>query len=189
MNTLLAIPGWDGIHPAMVHFPIALFLAAPILLLVSLFTRQTWKTWAAAALVLMILGTFAVWLAAASGHAAGQLVDKTAILEREIGRHEALGVTTRNLFTALTGAFVVLTVLPLVLRRALPPPARISLYAAFLVVYLGGTTMLARTANQGGRLVHELGIQAMIEKPSQPAAEQRAGAVPPAAPREEVKVE
>jgi uncharacterized membrane protein len=189
MNTLLALPGWDGIHPAMVHFPIALFLAAPILLLVSLFARQTWKTWAGAALVLMILGTMAVWLAVASGHAAGQLVDKTQILEREIGRHEALGVTTRNLFTVLTGAFVVLMLLPLVLRRALPLPARISLHAVFLVVYLGGTTVLARTANQGGRLVHEFGIQAMIEKSSQPAAGPQAGVVPPPAPREEVKLQ
>jgi uncharacterized membrane protein len=174
----------------MVHFPIAFLLAAPLFLLVSLFTKDVWKTWVGAALVLMVLGTAAAWLAVASGHAAGQLVDKTPLLEREIGRHEALGVDTRNLFTALLGAFAVLLLLPAAIRRALPRPARIALHAVFLVVYLGGTVVLGRTASQGGRLVHEFGIQAMIEKPRVPAVEARAGAVGPAgatAAREEVK--
>ena len=189
MTTLLSIPGWDGIHPAMVHFPIALFLVAPLLLLVSLFSRQAWKAWAGSALVLMLLGTLAAWLAVASGHAAGQLVDKTDVLAREIGRHEALGVTTRNLFTLFTGVFAVLMLLPAALHKVLPIWARVGLHTVFLVAYLGGTVVLARAASQGGRLVHEFGVRAMIEQPTAAAVEPQAGVTTPTRPEEADKRE
>jgi uncharacterized membrane protein len=187
MNTFPSIPGWDGIHPAMVHFPIALFLVAPILLLVSLLARQAWRTWAGAALVVMVLGTIAAWLTVASGHAAGQIVDKTQDLAREIGRHEALGVTTRNLFTVLTGVFAALMLLPAVLRRSLPLAARVSLHLVFLVVYSGGTLVLANAASQGGRLVHALGVRAMIEQPREQVNQPQVGVVTSPRLLEEVK--
>ena len=173
----------------MVHFPIALFLVAPILLLVSLFTRQAWRTWAGAALVLMALGTIAVWLTVASGHAAGQLVDKTQLLAREIGRHEALGVTTRNLFTILTVVFAALMLLPTVLHKSLPLAARIGVHLVFLVVYSGGMLVLGNTASQGGRLVHAFGVRAMIEQARVPVAEPPVGAMTTPAPRVEAKAD
>ena len=35
-NILPPIPSWDGLHPLVVHFPIALLLAAPVLLLAGM---------------------------------------------------------------------------------------------------------------------------------------------------------
>jgi uncharacterized membrane protein len=165
MNWFPTLPGWDGLHPAMVHFPIALLLVAPLLLFVSLFSRQGWQTWTRSALVVMALGTVAAWLAAGTGHAAGQLVDKVQDLESAIGRHEALGMMTRNLFTALTLVFAVLVVAAAKIPRPLPPALRIGVHAVFLVLYLGAATVLANAANLGGRLVHERGIRAMVETP------------------------
>lgn len=172
MRWFPSIPGWDGIHPAMVHFPIALLLVAPLLLLVSLLARQSWRTWANAALVLMALGTVAAWLAVGSGHAAGQLVDKVGGLQREIGRHEQLGVMTRNLFTLITVVFAGLMLLPRMLKKPMAPVWRITAHAVFLLLYVACTGLLANTANQGGRLVHEFGVKAMIgaAAPQQTAA-------------------
>lgn len=182
MTTFPSIPGWDGLHPVMVHFPIALFLAAPVLLLISLLSRQAWRTWAWAALVLMLIGTVAAWLAVATGHAAGQLVDKTDVLAREILRHRALGVATRDLFTLLTVLFAGLLLLPRLLRRSLPTAARASLQALLLLACLAGTLVVGNAASRGGRLVHTLGVRAMLDPPVAPAGEAEDGvAAAPAA--------
>jgi uncharacterized membrane protein len=164
MTWFPSIPGWDGIHPALVHFPIALLLAAPLLLLASLFARKSWGAWAGAAWVLMVVGAAVAWLAVGSGHAAGQLVDKSEDLARAIGRHEALGLMARNLFTALTLLFAAILLLPAIIRKPLSTPLRVTLHALFLVLYLGATTVLVNAANQGGRLVHERGVRSMVGK-------------------------
>ena len=165
----LSIPGWDGIHPVMVQFTVVLFCLAPVLIVASLVFRRTWQTWAAAALLVMALGTLASWLAVASGHAAGQLVDKTPILQREIAAHEALGLATRNVFTLFTVAFALLFFLPRAFKKTLPDAARIAAYSALLVLGFVLSFTMARAASQGGRLVHEFGVRAMVVR-GQPVA-------------------
>jgi hypothetical protein len=110
----------------------------------------------------MAIGTAGAWLAAGSGHAAAQLVDKSPDLERAIVLHESLAVTTRNLFTALTLGFGALMLVHLAARKPLPAPLRVTVHALFLVACLGGAVMLAHTANRGGRLVHEAGVRAIV---------------------------
>lgn len=171
MSTFPSIPGWDGIHPVMVQFTVVLFCLAPVLLVVSLFSRRAWQTWAGAALLVMALGTLASWLAVASGHAAGQLVDKTPLLQREVALHEALGVQTRNVFTLFTVAFGLAFYLPRWLKKTLPTPARIALYCAVLVAGFLLALPMTRAASQGGRLVHEYGVRAMVVR-AQPVAAQ-----------------
>jgi uncharacterized membrane protein len=170
MSTFSSIPGWDGIHPAMVQYAIVLLSVAPLLVLVSLFSRNAWRTWAGAALLLMGLGVLAAWLAVASGHAAGQLVDKTPDLSRAIARHEALGMRMRNVFTLFALLFGALLLLPAILRRAIAAPARIAIYALFLVVYLGATLLIADTAERGGQLTHALGVRAIVPVSNEPVA-------------------
>jgi uncharacterized membrane protein len=163
MNWFPTLPGWDGLHPALVMFPVALLLVAPVLLLVSLFARDAWRAWAGAALVTMVLGTLGAWLAVNSGHAAGQLVDKTKELEALILRHEALGVFARNLFTGVTAVYVLLFMLPAWIKRPIPAAVRISVFALFLVGYVYATGAVARAADAGGRLVHQKGVLAYVE--------------------------
>jgi uncharacterized membrane protein len=157
----------------MVMFPVALLLATPVLLLASLFARDAWRSWAGAALVTMLLGTLAAWLAVNSGHAAGQLVDKSKELESAIMRHEALGVTARNLFTGLTLLYAVLFLLSGRNARPVPAALRITVSALFLAVYVAATGALAQAADAGGRLVHQKGVRAFVEAQAprvQPAA-------------------
>jgi uncharacterized membrane protein len=163
MNWYPTIPGWDGLHPALVMFPVVLLLVTPVLLFASLFARGAWRAWAGAALVTMVLGTLGTWLAVSSGHAAGQLVDKTKELEAVILRHEALGVYARNVFTLVTAVYVVLFLLPNWIKRPIPAAVRITVCALFLVGYVYATGAIARVADAGGRLVHQRGVLAYVE--------------------------
>lgn len=165
MNWFPSVPGWDGIHPAMVMFPVALLLVSPLLVFAGFFAKGAWRAWAAAALVTMALGTLAAWLAVGSGHAAGQLVDKTKELEGTILRHEALGVTVRNLFTLLTLLWAALVLLPAWVRRPIPQGLRIGVQVLFLAGYVASVGALARAADAGGRLVHQQGVRAMVDAP------------------------
>ncbi len=170
-----SLPGWDGLHPALTHFPVALLFVAPLLVLAcgiaSALGRPAWRPWADAALVVLALGALSAWLAAGSGHAAAQLVDHGGALAAPIARHERLGVATRDLFTLLALAWAVIALLPWLRREQAPRAVRIALHAVFLVALVAGLGRLARTADAGGRLVHERGVQAMVASvPAPPPA-------------------
>ena len=187
MFSLPNVPGWDGIHPAMVMFPVALLLGSAVLLLAAVFARDAWRAWAGAALVTMLAGTLAAWLAAGSGHAAGQLVDRTPELQALILRHEALGVRVRDTFTVLTLVYVVLLLLPGWLKREPAAPLRITVQAAFLVAWVVAAGTIARAADAGGRLVHTHGVHALVDAPlatgNGPAPGSVPISIPPPAPR------
>ena len=40
MPQLPMIPGWDGIHPLLIHFPLTLFFVAPVFVLFARFTKD-----------------------------------------------------------------------------------------------------------------------------------------------------
>ena len=61
------LPSWDGLHPVIVHFPIALFLVVPLLILIGIFMPQRGRSFLTAAFILMLIGTIATWIAVSTG--------------------------------------------------------------------------------------------------------------------------
>ncbi len=165
MTAFPPLPNWDGFHPLVVDFTIALLVTAPLLVLISVFARRTERPWMGAALLLMALGTVAAWLATGSGHAAATLIERSRELAGPVMQHERLAILTRNLFTLLTLIFAVL-LLPALAKRPLPVPAAISLRVVFLLLYVGCTMVLGNAAWRGARLVHEYGIHAVVPAPA-----------------------
>ncbi len=162
-------PGWDGLHPLIIHFPIGLLMVAPLFVLLALLLPRRANTFSWSALVLLALGTTAVYVAISTGEAAGELADRTDRITAAIGRHEALAEWTKTVFTVLTLAYAALLLLPLRIRRlARPAVARVGNGAA-LVLLLGASLLLVNTAHQGGLLVHQLGVHAIV--PGAPAAD------------------
>ena len=164
MRLLPPLPEWDGMHPLVVHFPVALLIVAPLLLIAGLLWRTNARGMLLAAFVLMLAGTLSTWAAVGSGHATGERHADSAgpVVERVLESHEELGETTRNVFTALTLIFLAILFAPSALRRPLDRLPSLALHGAFLALYAGGLVFLVNTAHQGGRLVHELGVRASI---------------------------
>lgn len=157
-----SLPGWHGLHPLIVHFPVALLIVAPLFLVLSLVFGRYSRQFMLAAWILMVLGTTAAFLAVATGSAAGKLVERSPEIQEALEHHEELGETTRLIFAGLSGIFAALLFGPRLLRRDLRRPVLVTLSLVFLVLYGEGIVLLANTAHQGGQLVHGLGVRALV---------------------------
>jgi uncharacterized membrane protein len=156
------IPSWDGLHPVIVHFPIALLLVAPILILLGTLLPRRSRPMLVAALILMAIGTTAAWIAVSTGEAAGELAERMTTAEAVVENHEELAETTSAIFTALTAVFAVIVLAPAAFKKELAPKILIPLNLAFLLFYGAGAVVLINTAHEGGRLVHEFGVRAAV---------------------------
>lgn len=164
MNLFPPLPDWAGMHPLVVHFPIALLMVAPLLVGAALFGKSLARGLQVSAFALMLLGTVATWAAVSTGQDAGEAGEKSggSRAESVIEQHEELAETTRTVFTVLTLVFAALVFAPALLRRPLDRVSAVTAQAVFLCVYCGGLVFLVNTAHQGGRIVHEFGVRAAL---------------------------
>ncbi len=163
MLQLPPIPTWDGLHPLIIHFPIGLLLVAPVLIVIGmLMPPQKGRIMLIAALVLMVLGTVSVFIALETGEAAAELADRTPEINALIQHHESLAEKTRITFSVLTVALAAILFLPTILKRQVSRSYHIIFPLILLCFYGAGAALLANTAHQGGRLVHEFGVKALV---------------------------
>ncbi|MBS1793760.1 MAG: hypothetical protein JSS81_07895 [Acidobacteria bacterium] len=156
------IPGWDSLHPAIVHFPIALLLIAPVLVVAGLIFEKHGRPFMISAFILMLAGTVGAFVAVATGDAASELAERVAGVENVLESHEELAETTRNVFAALTTIFGAIVFVPMIFKKELGRRLTLPIGLAFLLFYGAGAVVLLNTAHEGGRLVHEFGVRAMM---------------------------
>jgi uncharacterized membrane protein len=170
MFQLPPIPALDGLHPLVIHFPIALLFVAPLFILIGAVLRpRQARPLFYSALVLMVLGTASIFVAIESGEAAAKLADRTPEINRILEHHEDLAENTRIAFSILTVAFAAVLFLPMVFKKELSRVASTAIPLAFLCFYIAGMARVANTADQGGRLVHQYGVHALVAPGSAPA--------------------
>ena len=156
------IPSWDGLHPIIIHFPIALLIVVPLIILIGIFVPKSGRAFLISAFILMLIGTIATFVAVSTGEAAGELAEHMNNVESVLEEHEELAETTRSVFAALTVVFGVILFAPMLFKKELSRVITIPLNLAFLLFYGSGVVLLMNTAHQGGRLVHELGVRAVM---------------------------
>jgi uncharacterized membrane protein len=165
------IPAWDALHPMIVHFPIALLLVAPLFVGIGVLLQpETGRRYLVSALILMALGTAAVFVALETGEAAAKLAERTPEINAVLEHHEELAEATRVVFSVLTVIFAAMLFLPRLLRRSSGWLVSRALPLVFLVLYGAGMLLLVNTAHNGGRLVHEFGVKAMMAPGPVPVA-------------------
>jgi uncharacterized membrane protein len=163
MITLPPIPSWEGLHPLIIHFPIVLLLISPFLILIGAFLpREKGRALLYTALGLMVVGTLSTFLAAATGEAAAKLVERTPQINAVLEQHEELADLTRGVFLFLTVIFAAIILAPKAFHKLSGRLVETALPLIFLVLYGVGAVLLTNTAHNGGRLVHEFGVRAMV---------------------------
>lgn len=164
------IPSWDKIHPLVVHFPIALLMVAPIFVILAIAWKSQTKSLLAAVSLMVVLGTIGAFVATASGEAAEELAERVPGAESIIHEHQELAETARNLFTVLAVILVVATIVYIKRESRIPRKAVIIGGIVYVVLHCSAAVVLANAAHEGGRLVHEVGVEAwangMKDKPA-----------------------
>jgi len=159
------LPPWNHIHPAIVHFPIALLTVVPLLVLVGLLWPAQRRGVHVAALILLVLGFGGLLLALASGDAVERYARATPALMAGLREHEQMAQKTTLIFGVLGAAFLALWALPLLRKRELSRNLDLGLWLLWLLLSAGGVLSLGLTGHAGGHLVHDLHTHAGPEPP------------------------
>ena len=152
------MPAWSHLHPAVVHFPIALLLVVPPIALLGFFWPTQRTGIQACTLAVLTLGTGMALLAVVTGMAVPGPLSPSVELQTMLESHERLAKVTALLYALLTLAFIGIQALSLRLKADAGGKPMLILHLLWLAACLGASLPLIQTGHLGGCLVHKLGI-------------------------------
>jgi uncharacterized membrane protein len=162
-NLFPPVPPYEGLHPIVVHFPIALLLLVPVFLLLAAIWKSQSRGMLLAALIVCSLGTASAFFAVATGEATESFAQAVPHAHQTLERHEELAELARNLYIGVT---LVLAVVVIVLWRRVErigAIARWGVVCGMLLVMAAPMLVLMNAAHAGGVLVHVHGVKAPLQ--------------------------
>lgn len=157
MNLPFLAANWSSAHPMIVHFPIALLLAAPLFILIgAILAPPKGRPFLISALILLGLGTAGLFFAVPTGEAAAGFAARNDAVSATLQRHKSLAFETRGVFVLLLALYGAVLLPRAVLRRGRLSATVLPL--AFLLFYCTGAALLLETAQHGNALVHTFGV-------------------------------
>lgn len=160
MFSLPSLPSWDGLHPIVVHFPIALVMVAPVFVVLAMLMRPHARVLLACAAVMMLMAGGGALLASNTGEAAEGNAERVPGAEAALERHEELGEAAQNFTLALAGVLTLGAGVYWVRGAKAKRGVMIGACVVYLLAHGAGALVTANAAHEGGRLVHEFGVRA-----------------------------
>lgn len=174
LQMLPSPPPLEGLHPMIVHFPIALLLVAPILVVLGLLNKRCTMAWWAAAAVILLLGTIGAWAATITGEMSEKAGLVTAAMKKmpeaataindTLETHSDLAESARNIFTAVTGLFTLFVAFSLLTKRVYAKAASVGIALVFLVLWGVGAFKVIQVGHLGATLVHKYQVTVPVER-------------------------
>ncbi|HEX9659139.1 MAG TPA: DUF2231 domain-containing protein, partial [Rhodothermales bacterium] len=148
-------PDWaPGLHPLVVHFPIALLVSALIVDVFSLLQRgrgMAASTW------LYVAGAATLAIAFLTGRAGADAVMVPPEAERILTDHENWALRTLIFFSVLA----IMRLVVLMIRRL----RNMAINGVLALLGLAGVGLLTITADRGGNLVYGFGVGVTLDEP------------------------
>ncbi len=173
------VPPPEGMHPLVVHFPIALLLFAAVFVVLAMIVPKRGWWFSVSALIVLIGGTAGTFVAVATGIAARDVVEDAEddAMWDVMQEHEDLMEQARNVFVALTVIYAGIVVLPLLANSLQSLKFAFPVNLVFLAALMGANVYMASGAHLGGRLVHQYGVRsALVPEDGAAGAEEEAPA-------------
>jgi uncharacterized membrane protein len=162
MQQLPMMPGWDGMHPLLTHFPLTLFFLAPAFVLFAGVTKAaTRRAFLISALTVMLLGIMATYAAIEAGQAAAGFLTQPGEVKTVVERHQELASLAQSSLTMATLLFGLTLLLCSWLHLQMRELTGV-LPLGSVLFYALGIFWLINTAYHGERLVHEFGLGRLV---------------------------
>ena len=111
-------PPWEGLHPLVIHFPIALLFITPVFVLLAAFLGKHGRWFGLTALMLLVMGTVSGAVAVSSGNAAFHAMESVEDGGWEVAEeHQQAAQEVQIMFIGLTFLYAVLFAIPLVIAK------------------------------------------------------------------------
>ncbi len=161
MAALPSLPGWQVVHPIVIHIAIPVLVLAPLFIVLAVLWRKAPSLlFLRTALALVAAGTIFLYLAGGSASAFEFAGDSSFRLRAVLNEHVELADLTRTTFTGLTVILAAIVFAPRRLHNGAARPAPAALAVVYLLLYAAGIVILAHTAHQGAQLSRELNAAA-----------------------------
>lgn len=163
-------PPWEGLHPLVVHFPIALLFVTPVFVVLAGLLGRPGRWFGLTTLILLVIGSVSGYVAVSTGDAAYDVLEEIDDDGWEVvEEHQEAAKKVQSLFVGLTVLYAVILALPLVIWKLNAWFYWFIANLVFLALLMVVNIQLANAAHLGGRLVHQYGARAVLGEPAEEA--------------------